>query len=330
MTAWMIRAGRGGSYASKWLNNGTIAIFWDLDGASITKMRKDDIKVAYAKLHDAASSQEVAAAAGQISRFANEMVKGSTVVMYDPSSRLYHLGRIDGGCVMNFDDAADAPSYSRKVIWEKDASRDSLSPSSKNSLGSISTIFAISPETMDDLERAANNQDEENEPILLDDDADDAEVRYATADDGIERIKDKVLNLSWDDMELLVAGLLRTMGYKTSMTKKGSDGGRDVIASPDGLGLESPCIIAEVKHRKNAMGAPEVRAFIGGLRSSDSGLYVSTGGFTKEAQYEADRAIMPLRLLDLDRFVRLLVDNYDAADAEMRTILPLVRIYWPA
>ena len=46
--------------------------------------------------------------------------------------------------------------------------------------------------------------------------------------------------------------------------------------------------------------------------------------------YEADRAVMPVKLLDLDQFVRLLVDNYDSADMETRTILPLVRIYWPA
>ena len=125
-------------------------------------------------------------------------------------------------------------------------------------------------------------------------------------------------------------GVLRSMGYKTSMTRKGSDGGRDIIASPDGLGLESPRIVIEVKHRKGAMGAPALRSFIGGLRSTDSGLYISTSGFTKEAMYEADRAVMPVKLLDLDQFVRLLVDNYDSADMETRTILPLVRIYWPA
>lgn len=95
-------------------------------------------------------------------------------------------------------------------------------------------------------------------------------------------------------------------------------------------GLESPRIVAEVKHRKGAMGAPEVRSFIGGLRAGDRGLYVSTGGFTKEARYEADRANVPVRLLDLDGFVRHYVDVYDRADDETRSILPLTRIWWPA
>ena len=78
------------------------------------------------------------------------------------------------------------------------------------------------------------------------------------------------------------------------------------------------------------MGAPEVRSFIGGLRAGDRGLYVSTGGFTKEARYEADRANVPVRLLDLDGFVRHYVDVYDRADDETRSILPLTRIWWPA
>ena len=98
--------------------------------------------------------------------------------------------------------------------------------------------------------------------------------------------------------------------------------GRDVIASPDALGLESPRIVVEVKHRKGAMRAPAIRSFIGGLRANDRGLYVSTGGFTREARYEADRSNVPMRLLDLDGFVRHYVDVYDKTDEETRDILP--------
>ena len=156
------------------------------------------------------------------------------------------------------------------------------------------------------------------------------EALTATYDNGIELIKDRVSQLGWEDMERLVAGMLKAMGYCARVTPKGPDGGRDVIASPDALGLESPRIVAEVKHRKGAMGAPAVRSFIGGLRAGDRGLYVSTGGFTKEARYEADRANVPVRLLDLDTFVRHYVEVYDKTDDETRSILPLTRIWWPA
>lgn len=326
MAAWIVRAGRNGIYADEWLKNGYVAIFWDFDGADINALDKDELKSRFAQKNPDATPQSIAANAGMVYRFAREMNDGETVVMYDPATRLYHLGLITGPCQYFPPNDEEDGSYRRKVKWIAEAARDSLTAASKNALGGISTLFAVSDDTMKDLERASKTET----PTIMEEDASASEARDATVEDGIERIKDIVSRISWEDMELLVAGVLRSMGYKTSMTRKGSDGGRDIIASPDGLGLESPRIIVEVKHRKASMGAPAIRSFIGGLRSTDSGLYVSTGGFTKDAFYEADRAPMPVKLLDLDQFVRLLVDNYDAADMEMRTILPLVRIYWPA
>lgn len=66
------------------------------------------------------------------------------------------------------------------------------------------------------------------------------------------------------------------------------------------------------------------------MYNPQSGSNVSTGGFTKEARYEANRANVPVRLLDLDAFVRHYVEVYDRADDDTRSILPLTRICWPA
>ncbi|MBX9026735.1 restriction endonuclease [Collinsella sp. AM41-2BH] len=327
----MIRAGRGGVYASDWLEHGVIGIGWDFDGADIAAMNREQIRAAYGLSHPGDSKGRVAAGVGQVYRFAHDMTTDSTVVMYDPESRLYHLGVITGPCVAVCD--MDGVTYTRDVKWGETAPRDVLSPSSKNSLGGIQTIFAVSDEVMADLTNAARDKSvvASNDPAIDDNDAtNDEETLAATYDNGIELIKDRVNQLDWEDMERLVAGLLKAMGYCARVMPKGPDGGRDVVASPDALGLESPRIVAEVKHRKGAMGAPAVRAFIGGLRAGDRGLYVSTGGFTKEARYEADRANIPVRLLDLDAFVRHYVEIYDKTDDDTRSILPLTRIWWPA
>ena len=249
--------------------------------------------------------------------------------MYDPASRLYHIGVITGDCVPTRDE--DDLAYTRTVRWETSASRDALKQSSKNSLGGIQTIFAVSDEVMNDLRSATGTSQPIPEEAAGEDASDDNEdARAATYDNGIELIKDRVNQLDWEDMERLVAGLLKAMGYCARITPKGPDGGRDVIASPDALGLESPRIVVEVKHRKGVMRAPAIRSFIGGLRANDRGLYVSTGGFTREARYEADRSNVPMRLLDLDGFVRHYVDVYDKTNEETRDILPLTRIWWPA
>ena len=329
--AWMIRAGRGGVYAPSWLERGVVGIGWDFDGADIAAMDREQIRAAYCCIHPGDSKGKVAAGVGQVYCFAHDMTTGSTVVMYDPESRLYHLGVITGSCVAVCD--MDGVTYTRDVMWGETAPRDVLSPSSKNSLGGIQTIFAVSDEVMADLMNAVGDKPSTDPGTSLVDDSDatnDDETLAATYDNGIELIKDRVNQLDWEDMERLVAGLLKAMGYCARVMPKGPDGGRDVVASPDALGLESPRIVAEVKHRKGAMGAPTVRAFIGGLRAGDRGLYVSTGGFTKEARYEADRANIPVRLLDLDAFVRHYVEIYDKTDDDTRSILPLTRIWWPA
>ena len=79
-----------------------------------------------------------------------------------------------------------------------------------------------------------------------DDDANDEEALAATCDNGIELIKDRVNQLDWEDMERLVAGMLKAMGYYARVMPKDPDDGRDVVASPDAPELESPRIVAEV------------------------------------------------------------------------------------
>jgi len=82
--------------------------------------------------------------------------------------------------------------------------------------------------------------------------------------------------------------------------------------------------------KNTTIGAPEVRSFIGALRAGDRGIYLSTGGFTREARYESDRATVPVSLMDLDDLARLIETHYEAFDTEGRALLPLTKVYWPA
>ncbi|RSX56260.1 restriction endonuclease [Bifidobacterium samirii] len=327
MTAWMIRAGRGGVYAADWVDRGLIGIGWDYKGQDITRMTRDELKDTYREMQPSASSNQVGAAVGQSWHFAQDMKEGSTIVLYDPAERKYHIGEVTGDCVPVEDD--DSASYVRTVKWTSDKNRDDLSGSAKNSLGSITTIFKVKDEVLKELESEQPVADSESRDG---DDSDEAmtDAIFASYDDGIERIKDRIRELGWADMELLTAGLLRALGYHASVTPKGADGGRDIIAGPDPLGMEPPRIIVEVKHRQHSMGAQEVRAFVAGLRDGDRGLYVSTGGFSREARYEADRANIPVRLVNLDDFARLYTEAYDRMEPGTRALLPLTRIWWPA
>lgn len=145
-----------------------------------------------------------------------------------------------------------------------------------------------------------------------------------------ELIDDRIAALGWEQLQELVAEILRAMGFRAETSEKGPDRGVDVIASPDGLGLKEPRIFVEVKHRKGTrISADQIRAFIGGRQQGDKCLYVSTGGYTKEARYEAERSSIPLTLVDLPRLRALVLEHYDSFSPEGLALVPLKRVYWP-
>lgn len=269
----------------------------------------------------------------QLWKFANVLKTGDSVVTYDSAAREYYVGEISGP--YEYRENAEHEFYNiRPVTWSPVAvSRDRLSLQARNSLGSTLTVFRVSGDAEREIkallagkeppkprtDKTADNAGE-SAPDL------NAESMY---DKARELIKDKIMALSWDDVEELTAGILRAMGYKTRRSPAGADRGKDIVASPDGLGFEQPRIVAEVKHRAGKMGAQEIRSFIGGRHEHDKGLYVSTGGFTKDAKYEADRAAIPLTLADIDDLVDIFLENYPALDAECKAPVPLKSIFWP-
>jgi restriction system protein len=275
--------------------------------------------------------QEIVNAGRQLFKFFREMKVGDRVLTYDSPRRTYHMGTIAGDVQSN-PAAPDHLSYTRKVKWQYQVERDRLSQAARNSLGSTLTIFKPSQEALEEIQTLIETPDHEPRLDIVPTADTEAEDPFINAlENSRELIKDKITKLSWKDMQVLVAGILRAMGYKTKISQEGGDRGKDVIASPDGLGLTQPRIFVEVKHRKGQMGAPEVRKFIGGRNpQNDRCLFVSTGGFTIEAKYEAERSIAHLTLIDSDDLVELLVEYYEKTDAETRTLVPLRRTYWPA
>lgn len=328
--SWMVRAERDGRLFDAFREKSAVAIGWNGVGdLSSVKTRKAVSDIVTAAL-PGMKPQAVAMAAGQLHRFVNEIEVGDMVVTYNPSRRVYLLGEIAGP--YRYDTSLDAQDGQfRPVRWHGEVSRDLLSLGSRNSLGSISTLFRIPPEVAQELKKAlTSGQPTAGEPVALATEAAEDDLFQSMESRAREFIKDKVNALAWDDMQELVAGLLRSLGYKTRVSEAGPDRGKDIVASPDGFGFESPRIVVEVKHRKGAMGAPDVRKFLGGRHPQDKGLYVSTGGFTREARYEAERANIPLALMDLDDLVKSLLEQYEKLDLETQQLVPLKRIFVPA
>jgi restriction system protein len=56
---------------------------------------------------------------------------------------------------------------------------------------------------------------------------------------------------------------------------------------------------------------------------------VCTGGFTKEALYEVERASVPVQLVNLQRLRELLLVYYDQLAPQTSALVPLKKVYWP-
>jgi restriction system protein len=73
-----------------------------------------------------------------------------------------------------------------------------------------------------------------------------------------------------------------------------------------------------------------MRSFIATLRPDENGLFVSTGGFTRDAEIEARGAREPVTLLDRDGFIRLLLEHYQELEPEYKAQVPLRKVWVPA
>lgn len=328
---WMVRA-EGGTLYDMFRERGVVAVGWtELAAKAKPGMSRQQLVEIYMQAEPQAKSGTALAGASQVWRFINEIEEGDHVLTYSPGNRTYMVGRITGKAEHKPEWQEDGMALVRPVKWfATEVDRDSLSTPTKNSLGSTLTVFRVSVNGKREMQAAL-----EGKPIVdaLPNQVEDEEIAEPLKDieaRAFEGVKDLVSQLGWEDMEKLVAGVLRAMGYKTRLTSKGGDRGRDIIASPDGMGFEDPRIVVEVKHRKGPTSPDMLRAFITGCHRDDRGLYVSTGGFSKESRYEAERAPIRMMLWTLDDLVHNLMDHYQAADFETRRLVPLKWAYWPA
>lgn len=134
------------------------------------------------------------------------------------------------------------------------------------------------------------------------------------------------------DFQELVASLLRAMGYHVSwVAPPGKDGGIDILAWTDPLGTRPPRIKVQVKRQQQSVSVDGLRSFMAVLGDDDVGLFVSTGGFTKDAQEEArTQEKRKVTLIDLEKLFDLWIEHYQRLSDDARRRLPLRPIWFLA
>lgn len=145
---------------------------------------------------------------------------------------------------------------------------------------------------------------------------------FSSARADIERYVD---NLDGYEFQDIVAALLRGMGYHTPfVAPKGKDGGFDILAYKDPFGSIPPRIKVQVKHREQKVDVKEVRELASLLNNHDeTGLIVSSGGFTNDAEAEIRRSLKHIGMIDLEEFLNLWEEYYSNMKEEDKDLLPL-------
>lgn len=323
--AWMVRAGDDNELASVVEEKNAVAIGWREVGDVSDLHSRDEFKERYRQAFPEHSAGRVAVNAGQIYRFVREIQEGDYALTYIKSTREVLIGLVEGSYRYLEDALLEKYPHVHQVKWLAKVSRDDFGQRARNSMGSTLTVFNLD-DYLDQIHNLATGQEpeipeeEEEAPPFFE------EVK-AQAD---ELVADMISRLDPYDFQDLVAELLRAMGFRAVSSSAGRDRGVDIVAHPDALGFERPRIKAQVKHRRDSVGGPEMRSFVATLRDGENGLYVSTGGFTRDAEVEAQRAREPITLLDRDRFIQLLLEHYADLDPEYKAQVPLRKLWVPA
>ncbi len=146
---------------------------------------------------------------------------------------------------------------------------------------------------------------------------------------GIERF---LQNMPPYELQELVADLLRATGYHVAwVAPPGKDGGVDVLAFTDPLGTRPPRVKVQVKRRADKVDVDGLRSFMAVLGDEDVGLFVNTGGFTRDAQEEArTQEKRRIALVDLEKLFELWVEHYEKLGDAARRRMPLKPVYFMA
>ena len=126
----------------------------------------------------------------------------------------------------------------------------------------------------------------------------------------------EILALSPRFFEQLVVDLMVAMGYGGSgqeagqTTRYSSDGGIDGIIKEDKLGLDSIYLQAK-RYTDKTVGRPDIQAFAGALdlHRARKGVFITTSGFSREAQEYVGLIEKRIVLIDGARLTALMIEH---------------------
>lgn len=314
------------------VEHGYVAIGWpELGDLTTLPADREAFKAALRKADPDRPEQAIRIDAGILFRFLHEMKDGDIVVHPSKHDRMVNIGKFFGASRYVPQTNGEYPNQ-RRVTWLGHFPRSDFSQSALNELGAYITVFRIAKHAGEVLAKIGLATAKPPAPADLPEDAESDDLatqavsqqaETSTGDFVVRRI---MAGLSGHEFEEFVAHLLQCLGYTARVTPKSGDGGVDVIAHMDALGLQPPIIKVQCKRMTSVIGNGEVNQLLGTLGEGEFGLFVTLGSYSRAA-VELDRNRPKLRLIDGEQLVEMVLANYAKLSPRYRSLIPLKQIY---
>lgn len=321
---WVVRGGDYNELASQVRVKQAVAVGWRAVGNVSIIERREELRAAMEEAQPASGTPN---SVGQLFRFAKEIEAGDYVLTPEKSTAEIHISRCKGPYV--YDPAVFGADYPhvRPVEYLKAMPRGRFPQSVRNTLGSTLTVFRADV-ALPYLKAFLGKR-----PSIVIGKDDEALAEGVWADEIEGQARGQILealdDIEHHDFQVFVAGLLEALEYKTRVGRKGADGGVDVLAYPDAFGLASPRIKVQVKNQKSLASVQEVGYLNGVLGPDERGLFVCTGGFTKDAENAPFVRNGQVALVDGQDLLDLILEHYENVPASAKSLLQLRRLYVP-
>lgn len=325
---WGIHAGKLGQVDGMFLEKKSpcIAIGWaEVGDLSVISADREAFKKVYAKTYTGAKKGAIPTSAGMLYRFVHKVEINDYIVYPSKQTRLVHIGRITGKYIYNKTKNINYPNI-RSVEWLKTLPRTSYSQGALYEMGSAMTFFQIKNYADEILglvtgKKPSISVQEDDETIGAVAD----EIEQSTRD----YVQKKITQvLKGHPFEHFVAHLLNLLGYNTRVAPEGPDGGIDIVAYKDELGIEPPIIKVQVKSNDADIVPAKVQALYGNVSAGEYGLFVALSSYSKKAR-EFAKSKPNLRLIDGNELVDIILTHYEKLDSKYKAVLPLKNVYIP-
>ncbi|WP_426571320.1 restriction endonuclease [Aquihabitans sp. McL0605] len=317
------------------IGGGFVTIGWDeLGDMSALPDDRDFLKDRLAETYPDVTLGAIRVWAGVILRFNFEMQPGDYIICPNKADSTINIGRVIGDFYV--EPGVDVHRNRRHVEWLRTGvPRTEFSQGARYEIGSAVTLFKVKNHTGEFLAAVGVAPPGDDTPVapvvppvpgpdLIENEPSAERVAAYSRD----FVVDVLRKMDPFRFEHFTAAVLRAMGYHARPTVATGDGGVDVIASKDALGIEHPVIKVQCKRTVNTIGAPDVQNLAGALAhgGSEVGLFVTLGSYSADARH-LERTRQDLRLVNGTELIDMIFEHYERLDPEWQALLPLRQVY---